>query len=83
MRSPVPLGYTPAIHTLQETEDVTTDVLDAAFEISDDWFPDPDERIDWFAFWDRLETIHGFSILNYDSPAARSIQRAVRFWRHQ
>ncbi len=64
--------------TLNTADDVTSEVLLAAIEVFEMWCDNDDERIDWVFFWDRLEAMFGFDVVNTDSSAAHKIQRAVR-----
>jgi hypothetical protein len=63
--------------------DVTSEVLDAAYAVYDGWYGSG-FKIDWFDFWDRLESqfLPGDKMIDMgtavDTPAMRKIQAAVR-----
>lgn len=58
-------------------DEVKVEHLTAAAQLADDYFSD-DERIDWTAFFDRLEGIYGIGVIDETSSAATKIQRHVR-----
>jgi hypothetical protein len=68
--------------TIQEASDVTPECLTACEDVFDGWFDHEGEPIDWFAFYDRLES-YGWSLANMDCPATRKIQRHIRKLRNQ
>ena len=53
-----------------------TEVETAACDVYYGFF-DGEQKIDWYAFFDRLEQ-YGYSVETTESPAARKIQRFVR-----
>ena len=57
--------------------DVTPDVIEAAIELTDDWYAD--ERVDWEEALLRLEKYHDWDLgESMESPAIKKIQREVR-----
>jgi hypothetical protein len=76
------LGMETIPTTIQETQEVTAECLANCEELYDDWF-DSDEPIDWWLFYDRLESMFGWSITQTDSPASKKIQRHVRKYKNQ
>lgn len=68
--------------TIKEASEVTSECFTACEALYDDWF-NYDEPIDWWLFYDRLETIHGWSLADLDCPASRKIQRHIRKYKNQ
>lgn len=60
--------------------DAATDVkvahLQVATVVHDDYFAD-DERIDWTAFFDKLEDVFGIGVVDDDCPAANKFRRHI------
>ena len=63
--------------TVEHSDDVADEHIAAACAIADDYFGD-DERIDWSAFFDRLDLIFRLCVVDDECGAAQRIQRAVR-----
>lgn len=65
---------------IQSAKDVTPECLTAAEEVFTGYHDHDGRPVDWEAFWDRLEA-YGWSITEFDSPAATKIQRHIRKYR--
>ena len=63
--------------TVEHGDDVADEHIAAACAIADDYFGDH-ERIDWSAFFDRLDDIYRLCVVDDECGAAQRIQRAVR-----
>lgn len=73
-----------AIREISAASDVTEECLAASGELFLMWYDnDDDEPIDWESFFDRLESYYGWSVLQFDSPAANKVKRHVRKMRQE
>lgn len=62
--------------TITTAKDVTEEVINAALEIADGWYPDG--PIEWDSVFDRLEGWTGWDFgTSWDTPALRKIKREV------
>ena len=79
------LGIVHKSTEITVASDVTEEILELASGVSDDWFGNTDEPVDWESFWDRLDRTEipstGREIdmgSEFDTPAMRKIQKYVR-----
>ncbi len=63
--------------TIELADDLTDEQIAAACALADDYFGD-DDRIDWSAFFDKLDDVYRLCVASDDCGAAQRIQRAVR-----
>lgn len=63
--------------TVELADDLTDEQIAAACALADDYFDD-DDRIDWSAFFDKLDDVYRLCVASDDCGAAQRIQRAVR-----
>lgn len=74
----VPWSYGDEPVSLETAEDVTPEVIDAAYECAEGAYGlGNDFRIDWDRAYLMLEEQYGWIVENWDSPADRKIRRAV------
>lgn len=79
------LGHTHQATTITDSVDVTEEILELAYDVSNDWFGDTDKPVDWEYFWERLD---GSEILStgrevdmgneLETSAMRKIKKCVR-----
>lgn len=63
---------------LEAAADVTPEVLNLAYDCAEATYGlNQDFRIDWDRAYGMLETLYGFSMETWDSPADRKIRREV------
>lgn len=74
--------YTSPI-TVREASDITASMLPMLTELVDDYYPNPDEKVEWDTFADILERDYNIVIPDFGCPAFRKIQRIVRKLREQ